>query len=85
MIGMLMMERAQYSPGAMLTFWQRVEQDEELRKRAKALRRDLSPEERTKIIEALLPQTPPATAPPPDADTIQTSHRDFNAVERTIQ
>ena len=84
MIAMLMMERAQYLPGAMLTFWQRVEQDEELRKRAKALRRDLSPEERTQIIEALLPQTPPATAPS-DTNTVQTSQRDFNAVEKTIQ
>jgi predicted Zn-dependent protease len=84
MIAMLMMEYAQYSPGAMLTFWQRVEQDEELRKKTKALRRGFSPVERTQIIEALLPHTPPVTITP-DANNIQTSHRDFNAMESSIR
>jgi predicted Zn-dependent protease len=50
MIAMLIMERARYSPEAMRTFWHRVEQDEDLRKKAKRLRRDLSPQKRSWII-----------------------------------
>ena len=84
MIAMILMERAKYSPEAMLTFWQRVEQDEELRKKAKGLRRDLSSQERTQIIEELLPQTAP-DAEAPELNNMQSSQRDFNATESSIQ
>ena len=84
MIAMILMKRAKYSPEAMLTFWQRVEQDEELRKKAKGLQRDLSSQERTQIIEELLPQTPPDTEAP-ELNNMQSSQRDFNATESSIQ
>ena len=84
MIAMLLMERASYSPDAMRTFWQRVNQDEDLNKKAKRLRRDLSPQERTQIIDELLPQTPTETEVNIPRD-MQTSQRDFNAVMHSIQ
>ena len=84
MIAMLIMERARYSPEAMRTFWQRVELDEDLRKNAKRLRRDLTPRERTRIIDALLPQTPTETEVK-IPDDMQTSQRDFNAAHHSIQ
>jgi predicted Zn-dependent protease len=84
MIAMLIMERAQYSPEAMRTFWQRVEQDDGLRNKAKRLRRELSPHERTQIIDALLPQAPTKTEENVPSN-MQTSQRDFNAVKHSIQ
>lgn len=89
-IAMLIMERAKYSPDAMLTFWQRVEEDEALRKKAKPLKRDFSALERTKLIKELLPQTAaqPQTSPqkqPHIPDEMQSSQRDFNSVKRTVQ
>jgi len=84
MIAILIMDRSTYSPGAMLTFWQRVKQDEDLLNKVKRLNRDLSPIRRVQIIEELLPQIPQEidSAPP---DTIQTSQRDFNFSRRKIQ
>ncbi len=84
MIAMLIMERAQYSPEAMRTFWQRVEQDDGLRNKAKRLRRNLSAQERTRILDELLPQTPTDIEVNIPSD-MQTSQRDFNAVMHTIQ
>lgn len=84
MIAMLIMERANYSPEAMLTFWQRVQNDEALRKRAERLGRDLSPQERTQIIKELLPQSPPQTEPQ-IPDNMQTSQRDFDGTQHNIQ
>jgi predicted Zn-dependent protease len=83
-IAILILERARYSPEAMRTFWQRVELDEDLRKNAKRLRRDLTPRERTRIIDALLPQTPTETEVK-IPDDMQTSQRDFNAAHHSIQ
>lgn len=84
MIATILMERANYSPEAMRTFWQRVHQDEDLNQKAKRLRRDLSPQERTQILEEVLPQGPTATEVNLPND-MQTSQRDFNAVLHTIQ
>ena len=84
MIATILMERANYSPEAMRTFWQRVEQDENLNKKAKRLRRDLSPQERTQMLEELLPQGPSETEVILQND-MQTSQRDFNAVKHRIQ
>ena len=83
-IAMLIMERSPYSPEAMLTFWQRIEQDDVLSKKAKRLRRDLSPQERTRIIEELLPQTSIENEAHIPND-MQSGHRDFNAVTQRIQ
>ena len=84
MIATILMERAKYSPEAMRTFWQRVHQNEDLNKKAKRLRRNLSPQERTQILEALLPQAPPETEVNLPND-LQTNQRDFNAVKQSIQ
>ena len=83
-IAIIIMERARYSPEAMLTFWHRVENDETLSKRATPLKRDFPPLERTQIIKELLPQTPPekVTLIP---ENIQTGYRDFNSINRIIQ
>lgn len=84
MIAMLIMDRAKYSPEAMLTFWQRVKQDEALLKRVKRLQRDLSPLKRTQIIEELLPELPQKTEPY-TPDKMQTNHRNFDYSKRKIQ
>ena len=84
MIAMLIMDRSKYSPEAMLTFWQRVQQDENLLKKINRLDRDLSPLKRTQIIEELLPEIPQNTEPHTPA-TIQTSHRNFNYSRRKMQ
>ena len=84
MIAMLIMDRSKYSPEAMLTFWQRVQQDENLLKKVNRLERDISPLERTQIIKELLPEIPEKIEPHTPA-TIQTSHRDFNYSKRKIQ
>lgn len=84
MIATLLMERANYSPEAMRTFWQRVEQDENLNKKAKRLSRDLSVEERTQILEEVLPQASTETEVNLSND-MQTSQRDFNAVNHSFQ
>ncbi len=83
-IAMLLMERAQYSPEALLTFWHRVENDEALTKRATSLKRDFPSKVRIQIIKDLLPQAPPenVTLIP---ENIQTSHRDFNSIKGIIQ
>jgi predicted Zn-dependent protease len=83
-IAMLILGRSPYSPEGMLTFWQRIGQDDGLSKQAKRLRRDLSPLERTRMIEALLPQSPPQTEPQ-IPDNMQTSQRNFNGEQHNIQ
>jgi predicted Zn-dependent protease len=84
MIAKLLMERASYAPDAMRSFWQRVYQDEDLNKKAKRLRRDLSAQERTRIIDEVLPQTPTETEANISSD-MQTSQLNFNAVRHSIQ
>ena len=84
MIAILIMDRSKYSPRAMLTFWQRAQQDDDLNKKIKPLERDLSPLKRTQILEELLPEIPQKTEPPAP-DTIQTSQRDFNYSRNNIQ
>jgi predicted Zn-dependent protease len=84
MIAILIMDRSKYSSRAMLTFWQRVQQDEDLLIKVKPLERDLSPLKRTQIIEELLPKIPQKTESH-TPDTIQSSTRDFNGSRRKIQ
>lgn len=83
-IAILIMERAQYSPQALLTFWHRVENDEAIGKKAKSLKRDFPPLERTQIIKDLLPQAPPenVTLIP---ENLPTDHPNFNSIKRIIQ
>jgi predicted Zn-dependent protease len=84
MIAILIMDRSKYSSRAMLTFWQRVQQDENLLKKVKPLERDLSPLKRTQIIEELLPGIPQETESH-TPDTIQSNSRDFNDSRRRFQ
>jgi predicted Zn-dependent protease len=84
MIAIRIMDRSKYAPGAMLAFWRRVQQDEALRLRAKQLKRDLPPSERSQIIEELLLQIPPQTeAHIPHK--MQTSQRNINTAKPAIQ
>ena len=54
MIAMQILDRSRYSPGAMLTFWQRVEQDESLQIKVNRLNRELTPKRRSQMITELL-------------------------------
>ena len=83
MIAMLIIKRTRYSPEAMRTFWRRVAHDENLSEKSKRLRRDLSPRERTQIIEELLLETPTETEAHVPND-MQSSQRDFNVVKHRI-
>ena len=64
MIAMQILERSKYAPGAMLTFWQRVQQDESLQIKANRLNRQLPPQKRTEIITELLGELQPKAKPP---------------------
>jgi len=63
MIAMQILERSKYDPQAMLTFWQRVEQDESLQIKAKRLNRELAPQKRIQIVKQLLRQLPQRAKP----------------------
>ena len=54
MIALQILDRSKYTPEAMLTFWQRVEQDESLQIKVKRLNRELAPQRRTEIIAEIL-------------------------------
>ena len=64
MIAIQILDRSQYDPGALLTFWQRVEQDETLQTKLKPLNRELTPQRRTEIIIELLGELPLKAEPP---------------------
>ncbi len=57
-IGLLILSRSQYSPDAMLTFWQRIQENEALQKQAEPLTRSISPQQRVLMVETLLQQLP---------------------------
>ncbi len=63
MIAMQILQRSKYDPEAMLTFWQRVQQDETLQIKVKRLNRELAPQRRTEIVEELLRQLPQRAKP----------------------
>jgi predicted Zn-dependent protease len=54
MIALQILDRSKYAPEAMLTFWQRVQQDEALQIKVRRLNRELAPQRRTEIITELL-------------------------------
>lgn len=64
MIAIQILDRSQYDPGALLTFWQRVQQDETLQTKLKPLNRELTPQRRTEIIIELLGELPLKAEPP---------------------
>jgi predicted Zn-dependent protease len=57
-IALFIIDRTPYSPEAMLTFWQRVQKDDMLRKKVKRLNRDLSPHARAEMLQGLLQELP---------------------------
>ena len=74
MIAMQILDRSRYSPGAMLTFWQRVEQDESLQIKVNRLNRELTPRRRTEIISETLDELR-LKAKPPLPDNSKTGQR----------
>ena len=84
MIAMLIMNRAKYSPEAMLTFWQRVQQDETLQIKVKRLNRELAPQRRTEIMEELLRHRP-QRAKPHFPDNLNTGQYNPGSPARQIQ
>jgi predicted Zn-dependent protease len=54
MIALEILDRSKYAPEDMLTFWQRVQQDEALQIKVKRLNRELEPQKRTEMITELL-------------------------------
>ena len=75
MIALQILDRSKYAPAAMLTFWQRVQQDESLQIKAKRLNRELAPQRRTEIVEELLGELP-LKAKPHLPDNLKTGQRD---------
>ena len=71
MIAMQILERSKYDPQAMLTFWQRVQQDETLQIKVKRLNRELAPQKRIQIVEEQLRQLP-QRAKPHSSDQLST-------------
>lgn len=82
MIAMQILERSKYDPRAMLTFWQRVQQDETLQIKVKRLNRELAPQKRIQIVEELLHQLP-QRAKPHSPDNLSTGS--YNPVLPTPQ
>jgi hypothetical protein len=64
MIAIQILDRSKYTPVAMLTFWQRVQQDEALQLKVTRLNRELTPHRRTEIITELLGELPLKAKPP---------------------
>jgi predicted Zn-dependent protease len=69
MIALQILDRSKYDPEAMLTFWQRVQQDEALQIKVKRLNRELEPRKRTEIIAELLGQLQIEAKPPLPEDS----------------
>lgn len=57
-IGLLILSRSQYSPEAMLTFWQRIQANKALQQRAEPLIRNLSPHQRVAMVAEFLLRVP---------------------------
>jgi predicted Zn-dependent protease len=53
-IAMQILDRSKYAPEALLTFWQRIQQDESLQIKVNRLNRELKPQRRTEIIAETL-------------------------------
>jgi hypothetical protein len=64
MVAMQILDRSRYNPEAMLTFWQRVEQDDSLQIKVNRLNRELTPQRRTEMITELLGELQLKAKPP---------------------
>ena len=66
-IALQILDRSKYSPEAMLTFWQRAQQDESLQIKIRRLNRELAPQQRAQIIAELIDELQLKAKPqPPD-------------------
>jgi Zn-dependent protease with chaperone function len=74
MIAMQILDRSKYTPEAMLTFWQRIQQDESLQIKVNRLNRELTPRRRTEIISETLDELR-LKAKPPLPDNSKTGQR----------
>lgn len=54
-IALLILDRSNYDPTALQTFWGRIQENPSLMKKAKGLYRDLKPKERVAMLDALMP------------------------------
>jgi len=61
-IAVPMLEQANYSPQALLSFWQRVQSDPDMADRCRRLARKLPPNRRVAILQELLPDFSRAAA-----------------------
>ena len=79
MIAMLIMDRSEYSSLALLSFWQRIQQDEGLQAKVKQLHRNLAPHNRIKIVEALFNEPFQTIKPdPPVSPRVSQLHPNAN-------
>ena len=70
-IALLILDASDYSPHGLLEFWKRAESNDLLQEQAKRLSRDIPPEERVAIFEAVMPQLSLAHKPEEDpADVV---------------
>ena len=62
-IALLILSRSKYSPHALLDLWKRIAADETLQDRFERMSRDLSPQERAQMLEALIAELPEEELP----------------------
>jgi predicted Zn-dependent protease len=62
-IALLILSRSKYSPHALLDLWKRIAADETLQARFERMSRDLSPQERATMLEALIAELPEEELP----------------------
>ena len=65
-IALLILSRTMYSPQALVDLWKRIAADETLQAKYKRMSRDLSPQQRATMLEALLAELPEAKFPVED-------------------
>ena len=65
-IALLILSRTMYSPQALVDLWKRIAADETLQAKYKRMSRDLSPQQRATMLEALLAELPEAKFPDED-------------------
>jgi predicted Zn-dependent protease len=84
MIALQILDRSKYAPEAMLTFWQRVQQDEALQIKVRRLNRELAPQRRTEIITELLDELQ-LKAKPHLPDNLEKDQRSSGSPTHQIQ
>ncbi len=84
MIALQILDHSKYAPEAMLTFWQRVQQDEALQIKVRRLNRELAPQRRTEIITELLDELQ-LKAKPHLPDNLEKDQRSSGSPTHQIQ